>query len=593
VTDQSPLVDVASAVAEGAAVDWNVTEQSAKDAAELAVVRELRVLECMTKALRTPEGTPSTATPGANSRLRIGETWGHLRIAEEIGQGSFGSVYRAWDARLECEVALKLIRSSGVSRSFDLSRSIREARLLARVRHRNVVRVFGSESHDDRFGLWMEFIPGRTLEQVLALHGPMSAAEAVPVGIDLCHALAAVHRAGLLHRDVKAHNVMREGGGRIVLMDFGTGRDTASDEVFDSLAGTPLYLAPELFQEHGPSVASDVYSLGVLLYHLLTGDYPVKGRSREDVKIAHQQAQRHALRDIRPDLAPSYIDVIDCALAPNPADRYGSAGEFGNALAGVAGIRYAPDGPPRPRKWQWAAGAFAGLALAFIAVSQYDQLNRARSESNATGLIMEASSAGSLGAGATVATPYNVTASFYAVRDGQEIKLAHGSRVVPGDKLFVTIEASQPVFVYVINHDEAGQSYLLFPLAGYVPANPVPLSRVNRLPGSRNGKEHYWEVTSAGGREHFYLYANPQRLNAFEQLLAALPRAELGRSVSSVPLPPSIIGNLRGVGGITPGQASSAGFNNADLVDLSPLSDAKENAMGIWARQVTFENPSN
>ena len=140
-----------------------------------------------------------------------------------IGEGSFGRVYRAWDTQLEREVALKLVKASGVSQAFDLARAIKEARLLARVRHPNVVRVFGADSHAGRFGLWMELIPGRTLGQVLMMHGPMSVSEAIPIGIDLCHALAAVHGAGLLHRDIKAQNVLREDGGRIVLMDFGTG----------------------------------------------------------------------------------------------------------------------------------------------------------------------------------------------------------------------------------------------------------------------------------------------------------------------------------------------------------------------------------
>ena len=100
----------------------------------------------------------------------------------------------------------------------------------------------------------MELIPGRTLGQVLKMHGPMSVSEAIPVGIDLCHALAAVHGAGLLHRDVKAQNVLREEGGRIVLMDFGTGHAIdGTRDAADSLAGTPLYLAPELFAGEKPS----------------------------------------------------------------------------------------------------------------------------------------------------------------------------------------------------------------------------------------------------------------------------------------------------------------------------------------------------
>src|SRR5204862_2087023 len=123
-----------------------------------------------------------------------------------------------------------------------------EARMLAQVRHPNVVTVYGADRCEGRVGLWMEFIHGQTLEQVVCERGPFGAGEATLIGLDLCRALSAVHRAGLLHRDIKAHNVMREDGGRIVLMDFGTGFDHAVDSEASArgLAGTPLYLAAEI-----------------------------------------------------------------------------------------------------------------------------------------------------------------------------------------------------------------------------------------------------------------------------------------------------------------------------------------------------------
>ena len=137
------------------------------------------------------------------------------------------------------------------------------------------------------------------------MQGPMGVGEAIPLGIDLCHALAAVHGAGLVHRDVKAQNVLREEGGRIVLMDFGTGSNIRGTETADTFAGTPLYLAPELFRGEKPSAQSDIYSLGVLLYHLVSGDYPVRGTTRVDLESAHLTATRQPLRDVRPGLVAS------------------------------------------------------------------------------------------------------------------------------------------------------------------------------------------------------------------------------------------------------------------------------------------------
>jgi hypothetical protein len=155
--------------------------------------------------------------------------------------------------------------------------------------------------------------------------------------------------------------------------------------------------------------------------------------------------------------------------------------------------------------------------------------------------------------------------------------------------MFFSVDVSQPVFVYVVNQDDQGESNLLFPLPGVEPANPVPAGRGIRLPGSRNAEQYNWVVTSAGGRDHFYVYVSPQRLADFEQLLAALPRAQVGRPIESIPLSRSDIVNLRGVGGLA---ASSARVENpVTLADLPVLPDGEQTADGVWARRITFENP--
>jgi hypothetical protein len=180
---------------------------------------------------------------------------------------------------------------------------------------------------------------------------------------------------------------------------------------------------------------------------------------------------------------------------------------------------------------------------------------------------------------------YDVAVSFYASRNGAEVRLAQGSRVRPGDKLFAVINTSQPVFVYIVNRDEAGQSFLLFPLPGLLPDNPISHTQMMRLPGTL-----FWEVTTVGGQEHFFLYVSPQRLVEFEQLLAALPRAELGRTVSSLPLSTSMVGVLRGVGGLSASSSAAPSTGN-ELAELPLLSDQNESAVGVWARRVSFQNP--
>jgi hypothetical protein len=187
---------------------------------------------------------------------------------------------------------------------------------------------------------------------------------------------------------------------------------------------------------------------------------------------------------------------------------------------------------------------------------------------------------------------YDVQVSFYAFRNGQAVPLTQGSRVRLGDKLFAHVNASRSVHLYIVNRDDTGQSFLLFPLPGFSPGNPIPISQMTRFPGTSDGLQHYWNVTSAGGREHFFLYVSPQRLVEFEQLLAALPRAEVGRTVTSIPLSTSDIGILRSIGGLSAAASSTTPAAGTELADLQPLSDQTESATGVWARRMTLQNPA-
>jgi TolB-like protein/Tfp pilus assembly protein PilF len=180
----------------------------------------------------------------------------------------------------------------------------------------------------------MELVRGRTLEQVLKQQGPFSAAEAMRIGRDLCGAVSAVHSAGLLHRDIKAHNVMLADTGRVVLMDFGAGREFTDNAVSD-LSGTPLYVAPEVLEGKPASPQSDIYSLGVLLFHVLSGTYPIQGNVVADIHAAHLSGSRVRLRGIRPDLPALLVDAIERALDHDPRRRFPTAAAFDAALEQV------------------------------------------------------------------------------------------------------------------------------------------------------------------------------------------------------------------------------------------------------------------
>lgn len=313
------LFAIAARIADGSGVDWTVTDPTAREVEDLKAIAHIAALH------RAPGGEAAAAL--------VGRRWGPLTIVEEVGAGRFGRVYRAWDARLERFVALKILDAAPTPAAASPLRSIDEARLLARMRHPNVLTVYGAECLEGLVGIWTEYIEGRTLEHLLAARGPFPPDEVVSIGVDLCLALGAVHDAGLLHRDIKAQNVMRETGGRIVLMDFGTGRDLdAAATNGGDLSGTPLYLAPELYAGGRATPASDVYALAVLLFRLLTGDYPVPGRTLDEVRTGHRAGSMQRLGDVRPTLPATLIQAIDRGLAPDPSHRYDRAVVFARTL---------------------------------------------------------------------------------------------------------------------------------------------------------------------------------------------------------------------------------------------------------------------
>jgi eukaryotic-like serine/threonine-protein kinase len=397
------LVALASSIADGEPVDWAAAEARASDERERELIRRLRVIASIGDVHRSaddvdeprgrvvgrirpssPKSDSDLARPAPNippapglkprgyEKPEVGaitpgsaaavapppssspppsakpvvpappepQRWGPLELRERVGAGVFGEVYRAWDHQLQREVAVKLLRTG--SRSADLlaTKVLHEGRLLARVHHRNVVMVHGVETHGDRVGLWMEFVRGCTLEELLDRQGSFSGREAALIGQDLCRALAAVHGAGLLHRDIKAQNVIREEGGRVVLMDFGTGLLLDNEEAVRSapIAGTPLYLAPEVLAGRDASPASDVYSLGVLLFHLVSGTYPYAVRSLQDLREAQRAGNRKRLQDLRPDLPEGFVRVVDRAMEVDPVARYQSAGAFQQALGSALGL---------------------------------------------------------------------------------------------------------------------------------------------------------------------------------------------------------------------------------------------------------------
>ncbi len=590
--DDPRLLSVAAAIADGAPIDWQKVAPDA-DAETTAMLDELRVLERVSRM--------SGPTPNA---------WGRFVIRGEIGHGSYGTVYRACDANLNLEVALKVVRPRAGMAFDQASRGLNEARLLAQVNHPNVVRVFQADCLGPEIGVAMELVHGRTFRDLVREQGPFSARETMLVGVDVCCALAAVHGVRLVHGDVKAQNVMRATGGRTVLMDFGAGFDVKTDPASGGrFEGTPMYLAPEVFDGEPRTPVSDVYSLGVMLYYLATGSYPVDAHTRSEVERRHvQHAPRRLLRDVRPDLPDEFIRVVEQAIAERPQDRYQTAGQFEAALDRA--LRHTPAPVPVPSPWpipRWAlavAGMLIGLGLGYSAW-------RSALESPATGTVASSvmgapgPAVSAPGGSAAAASPsgsgavppglpddsYRIEAAFYRERSGSSARLLSGARVAPGDRLSLRVASSVPTYVYVVNEDDQGASFLLFPLPGQDVANPLTADARHEIPGQVHGERTFWTVSTAGGREHFLIFASPQPLMpTLERALASLPRPTVDAPIAAQRLPSDLVGMLRGVGGLSkaPARSTDAGLNQSYSV---PLPETAEITRGVWVRQLTLDNP--
>ena len=262
-----------------------------------------------------------------------------------VGFGGFGEVYRAWDPHLQREVALKLLLPGVAAGEAEYEAMLREARALASVRHPNIVPVYGIDRHDGRVGFWTDFVRGKTLSVLVGEQGTFGAREAALIGLDVARALSAVHRAGMLHRDIKAENVMREEGGRILLMDFGL---SALEQRQTNIAGTPNYMAPELFEGGRATVATDIYAMGVLLYFLVAGDYPARLGGLTTKEALDAFPARRPLMDLRPDLPESLLRTVSTAMEMDPAKRFTSAGQLASALAESLGTHAPAEGVAAP-----------------------------------------------------------------------------------------------------------------------------------------------------------------------------------------------------------------------------------------------------
>lgn len=246
------------------------------------------------------------------------------RIVKLIGRGGMADVYLAFDEILKRDVAVKILKSDMADDDLALERFKREAGAVTKLSHPNIVDVYDVGDDGDRHYIVMEYVKGYTLKQLIKKRGPIPYKEAVWMIKQLAGALMEAHRNNLIHRDVKSQNVLIKDDGTIKLSDFGIALASGSMQIThkDSVIGSVHYLAPELSKGKHATMQSDIYSLGIVFYELLTGDVPFKADTPVQVALRHIKEEIPSVRSINPEIPQSVENIIIRATAKNPQNRY-------------------------------------------------------------------------------------------------------------------------------------------------------------------------------------------------------------------------------------------------------------------------------
>src|SRR3954452_18948581 len=281
-----------------------------------------------------------------------GQIIGKYKILSTIGSGGFGTVYLAEDTWIDKKVALKVPHKQGV----DFGELLREPRLLASLNHPNIVGILTAEKQENVFFIVMEFVPGETLESVIAREGALDVARALDYTAQICNALDHAHRQGVLHRDLRPSNVLVSDSGLLKVADFGTSRFLEIAAHGTTIIGSPPYMAPEQF--HGKAVfASDIYSLGVTMYQMLTGVLPYDTPAPADLdKLMSGELVRNPR--LKNSAIPKAIsDIVMRAMAPEITNRYQRAPELLNDVLSARAL-VQPRRTPQPNTIGKPGGSF-------------------------------------------------------------------------------------------------------------------------------------------------------------------------------------------------------------------------------------------
>ena len=271
---------------------------------------------------------------------------GRFRLEEKVGSGGMSSVYRAFDPTLERHVAIKLMHRDISNDADQLERFRREARAVAQLNHPHVVTVIDAGEDDGNPYIVFEYVEGETLKDRIRRLGRLPVAEAVAYAVEIGRALECAHSHMLVHRDVKPQNVLIDPDGRAKVTDFGIARSLEAQGLTATgrVLGTTDYVSPEQALGHEVTAQSDIYSLGIVLYEMLTGEAPFKADTQVAVAMKHVREPLPDVQRRRPEISAALAAVVERATAKETANRYATIEEMVHDLEEVLGIEAARSG---------------------------------------------------------------------------------------------------------------------------------------------------------------------------------------------------------------------------------------------------------
>ena len=256
------------------------------------------------------------------------------QIIKTLGEGGMANVYLAHDNILDRNVAVKVLRGDLATDEKFVRRFQREALSAASLSHPNIVEMYDVGDDDGQYYIVMEYVDGKTLKQVLKQRGKLSITEVVDIMLQLTDGMAHAHDSYIIHRDIKPQNIMILPNGMIKITDFGVATALNSTQLTqtNSVMGTVHYLPPEQAQGKGSTIRSDIYSMGIMMYELLTGLVPYKGDNAVEIALKHLKEPLPSIRKINPEIPQSIENVIIKATAKNPKNRYLDARQMHEVL---------------------------------------------------------------------------------------------------------------------------------------------------------------------------------------------------------------------------------------------------------------------